>query len=262
MGAERPDWLARNGGWVLLVFGALLVAVSVVIADRQAVASILAGAGVAAAVFGVILSRLEGSFEFSLTKVAATLKAARTVGVREDLTQEERAELIFRLLGIAGDKQAQPTPAASESSTGDSRSQQQAGDTGTTRASPRLPRPVPFRVVGATQNTHAVFRGFEEHVASVFRRAGWEVDVVGPQNRAFDLVVHKDDWHLYIEIKLGRRLSMADADRFVSMVGGRPAAPMTRYVFAVNAGALSAAARDVLASSPSILLWEIPVEGW
>ncbi len=68
------------------------------IAEKQAVASILAFSGVASAIFGVLLSRLEGAFEFSPTKFSATLKAARTVGIRDDLTLDERAQVIFACL--------------------------------------------------------------------------------------------------------------------------------------------------------------------
>src|SRR4051794_29841784 len=97
---EHVDWLGRNGGWVLLVFGVALVVVAIVFADKQAIASILAFSGVAAVVLGVLLSRLEGPFELSPTKLAATLRAARKAGVREDLTLEERADLILREIGV------------------------------------------------------------------------------------------------------------------------------------------------------------------
>jgi hypothetical protein len=258
---QRPDWLARNGGWVLLVFGVLLVVVSVAIADGQALASILGFSGVAAAVFGVVLSRLEGDFEFSPTKFAATLTAARSAAVRDDLTLEERAELMLRVMGVGGDAQVVAEADADLSSTVKD-PPHRIDDIGISDARPSLPRPRVFRVFGATENIHAVFRGFEQHVASTFRGAGWEVHEVRPAERGFDLVARKDDWTLFIAVKLGRLLSSADAQQFVATVRSRSDPPMARYVFAVNAGALSAGARDLLASVSSMLIWEVPVEGW
>ena len=61
--------LGRNGGWILVVFGIVLVPVVVVIRKERAAASILAFSGVAAVIFGVLLSRLQGAFEFGPTKV-------------------------------------------------------------------------------------------------------------------------------------------------------------------------------------------------
>lgn len=261
-GQEDFDWLGRNGGWVLLVLGVAVVAVSVAIADQQAVASVLAFTGVAAAVFGVLLSRLEGAFEFSPTKFAATLRAARNVGTREDLTLEERADLILRLLGVGGDARAEP-PSVSLELLEEDIPHARLPNADTDRDSLALPRPVPFTVTGATEDIHRVAVAFEQHVARVFRSAGWEIEDVSPAiGSGFDFVARQREWTLYIEIKLRRRLSTADAREFMGAVLSRDDLPRTRYVLAVNSGALSAAAREALAGVPSIDVWEVPVEGW
>jgi hypothetical protein len=234
---DRLDWLGRHGGWVLVVFGVALVAVSVVVADKQAVASILAFSGVAAAVFGVLLSRLEGSFEFGPTKFSATLTAARSAGAREDLTLEERANLMLRLLDVRGDAQAGPALVGPES-TDVEIDRLRPDEPGAIPDTPPLPRPIAFIVTGATDQIHRVGFGFEQHVAEAFRRDGWGVEVLrGGADFGVDLMATKDDWRLYIEVKLSRRLS-------------------------VNSGALTVAAREVLMSVPRLVVWEVPVEGW
>jgi hypothetical protein len=249
------DWLGRNGGWVLLVLGIALIAISVAIADkREAVACVLAFSGVAASVLGVLLSRLEGAFEFSPTKFAATLKAARTVGTREDLTLEEKADLIIHLLGVGGDE-----PEATET---------------TSPESPKVEGPdeqrdyLPSRLLSFTAPTEInqvklAGSSFEHHVAQIFRADGWAVE--GASSRrdpSFDLVARKNDKTLYIEVKLRRRLSAADVGQVIAAVLSRSDPPNAGYVFAVNAGGLSAAAQGALAKAPNLYVMEIPVEGW
>jgi Holliday junction resolvase-like predicted endonuclease len=258
-GRDDLDWLGRYGGWVLLVLGIALVAVSVFFANGQTLAATLAFLGVAAAVFGVLLSRLEGDFEFSPTKFVGTLRAVRRIGIRDDLTLEEKADVILGLVGVGDRAQESPAAEAMEASeSDDTRPGQPAGDT---RRS--LPRPIPFTVTGDTNQVHAVGMAFERHVAEVFTRAGWEVEnAVDHPDLGFDLLAKKQGTALYIEVKLRRRLSTADARRFVDVALSRKEIQEARYVLAVNTGALSPAARVALAAAPSMEVWEVPVEGW
>src|SRR4051812_3484569 len=100
MDEEGLDWLGRNGGWVLLALGLLVLSLGLLFADHEALASVLGFSGVAVAVLGVLLSRLEGTFELSPTKLAGTLKRARQVATREDLTLEERGDALLHLLRV------------------------------------------------------------------------------------------------------------------------------------------------------------------
>lgn len=260
MNENRPDWLSRNGGRLLLVFGVALVAIAVAIADKQVVASVLAFSGVGAAIFAVLLTRLEGSFKFSPAKFAATLKAAREVGVREDLTLEERADLILRVLGVGGEDQTGTV--IIDPIVIDARGQP-SDDVSIAEEPPLLPRPLSFTVPGATDEVHRVAQAFEHHVERLFRESGWDVEEVQRAgDGAFDFAAQKDRRLLYVEVKLHRRLTMADARQFLAMVLMRDDSPATHYVYAVNAGALSAAARNVLATDRRVVVWEVVAERW
>jgi hypothetical protein len=249
------DWLGRNGGWVLLVLGLVLIALSVVIINkREAVASILAFSGVAAFVFGVLLSRLEGAFEFSPTKFAATLKAVRTVGIREDLTLEEKADLIIHLLGVGRDEQEAAEPTYLEAPKVEGSDDQRD----------YLPaRLLSFTAPTEINQVKLAGSSFEQHVAQIFRAERWDVEETRPgPDSGFDFIARKNDKTLYIEVKLRHRLSTADAYQVIGAVHSRNDPPDVRYALAVNAGALSASARAALAADPNIYVMEIPVEGW
>jgi hypothetical protein len=155
---DQPDWLGRHGGWILVIFGAVLVAVAVVFRKEQAVASILSFSGVAAVIFGVLLSRLEGSFEFGPTKFAATLRAVRSAGIREDLTLEEKANLILGVVDVRGDEHPETIAAGREESTTGLRAPRDGQAEAGLQDVP-LPRPIPFVVPGATDQVHGVGLG-------------------------------------------------------------------------------------------------------
>jgi hypothetical protein len=55
---------------------------------------------------------------------------------------------------------------------------------------------------------------------------------------------------------------VADAQQFVGMVLMRDDSPTIHHVYAVNASALSAPARRVLASARRVVFWDVVAEGW
>lgn len=259
MGGQNDlDWLGRNGGWVLLGFGIGLIALATAIADKETVAAVFAFCGVASAVFGVLLPRLEGSFVFSPTKFAATLTEARKVGVREDLTLEERADLILRLLDVEGDRKHTKKVQRKERALKGSRGVAPVPG----RLHP-LPHPAPFTRPSNTSLVHEAFLAFEAHVADAFREAGWELEQLGSSSR-FDFIAAKDGEKNYVEVKLSRRLSAADAQAFLAVVNESvDREESARFVLAVNQGALSKdASRALMRSSFTVQVLEVVVEGW
>ncbi len=258
-GRSDLDWLARNGGWVLLAFGIGLIALATAIANKEAVAAIFAFCGVASAVFGVLLPRLEGSFVFSPTKFAATLAEARKVGIREDLTLEERADLILRLLDVEGDERKHAKRV-------DRKERLLKRSLGVSPVPERhypLPQPPPFARPSDTDRVHETLVAFEAHVAAAFREAGWAIEELGPAS-PFDFVATQEGEKNNVEVKLSRRFSAADAQAFIAAADESiDPGENERCVLVVNRGALSEqASQAFLGSSFSIQVLEVPVEGW
>jgi hypothetical protein len=258
-GGADLDWLGRNGSWVLMAFGVGLIALSALIADKEAVAVVLAFCGVAAVVFGVLLPRLEGSFVFSPTKFSATLSEARKAGVREDLTLEERADLILRLIDVEGDEHKYAKKVA----------RKERGLRGGRGVGPPperlfpLPDPLPFVRPSRADEVHETHRAFKDHVADAFRDGGWDVESLEPGS-PFDFVASREGERNYVEAKLSRRLSAADAEAFIAIANQKlDPAKNDNFVLAVNRGALSKqASRAFVGPSPRIMVFEVPVEGW
>lgn len=237
---------------MLLCLGAALIALGAVLAKHEVVASVFAFSGVATALLGVLLSRLEGSFEVSPTRLVGTLKEMKTASVRDDLTFEERANILFKLLGVSGEEggRADRTPAEAP-----------APQTTPTVA---LPQPTPFVATGEANQAEAVGQAFERHVEARFRQDGWKIESERTAwDMGFDFKAVKGDLTVYVEVKLRRRLGAADARALLGAVHRHGAdSPGAIWVMAVNAGALSAAARKELAWSSDVFVLEFPVEGW
>lgn len=258
-GRSDLDWLGRNGGWALLAFGIGLIVLATAIADRETVAAIFAFCGVASAVFGVLLPRLEGSFVFSPTKFSATLAEARRVGIREDLTLEERADLILRLLDVEGDERKHAKRV-------DRKERMLKSSRGIGPVPERhypLPQPPPFARPSDTDRVHETLIAFEAHVAAAFREVGWEIEELGPAS-PFDFVATQEGEKNKVKVKLSRRFSAADAQSFIAAAReSMDLGENERCVLAVNRGALSKqASQAFLGPSFSIQVLEVPVEGW
>lgn len=254
-------WLGRNGGWVLLGLGLMFIGISVPLSDKQVVSSIFAFSGIAAAVFGVLLPRLEGPFQFSPTRFAATLVSARSIGARDDLTLEERADLILRILEIEGERRPQHAKRMRrmqdmlESGRG-------VGPLSSLRR-PALPRPTPIELSDDPNRIRENGIAFEQHVAELFREDGWTVEKLDLANdAAANFVARRDGEDCYVETKLRRRLSGADGRLIVetAYASHKDRDPhKTRHVLAVNLGALSKQASEKLLGYV-VEVMEIPVD--
>jgi len=76
-------WLARHGGWLLVLVGMLLIGLAAVSSDAV-VASIFALGGIALVVVGVVLPRMHGLFElgahgFKISLIALTESTDATI---------------------------------------------------------------------------------------------------------------------------------------------------------------------------------------
>jgi hypothetical protein len=276
---DEIDWLGQRAGWVLLALGVVLIGLAVTTAGHEAVAAIFAFSGAATAIFGVLLSRLEGPFEISPTRFSGVLKKLKNVSAREDLTFEERANLLLKILGVSGASTPAPPPAApparreaprarrgAPAASGRDATSTGAGPTTsseipTRQQRPPLPRPVPFTVTGETDRAGAVAQAFERFVIERFRADGWEVDAARSMDRGFDFKAQKDETEAFVEVKLRRRFSAADAAALIGAVKTW-GETTDQWILAINAGALSGAAREQFSAFPAIEVWEVPIEGW
>jgi Holliday junction resolvase-like predicted endonuclease len=249
---DEEEFLARNGGWVLLLLGVTLIGLAVVVADQEALASIFAFSGIAAAVLGVLLPRLKGNLEFSPTRLAATLKEARSAGVREDLTFEDRANEILRLLGISG---SVPSPREPPADAPESSAKQPRED------GVELP-PVPTFTVGMVGKGQLGL-AFERHVMEGFKHLGWEIESEGSRLEfGVDFIARREGAIAYVQVKLARRFTLADLDHVIASFSRADSEGVARHVLAINSEALSATARERVASIADLEVVEVPVEGW
>src|SRR4051812_46032812 len=90
----QPDWLVRQGGWILVLVAVALIALATVFADKEAVAAIFALGGVALFIVGVLLPRIQGPLKFgptgleiSLAELGAEL-GERTRGLNDEVKAE------------------------------------------------------------------------------------------------------------------------------------------------------------------------------
>jgi hypothetical protein len=249
-------WLDRLSGLLLFILGLILIGLAFVTRSHEGLASIFAFTGVATAVVGLLLPRLEGQIEISLTRMAATLRAARQAGVRDDLTFEDRANEVFKVLNIAGDPEGStPAPTERTSSSGE------VEKVDTSRAP--LPTPLDFLVTGDIGSMGAVAQAFEKHVERLFSQSGWQVESRGSTHDfGYDFRAVSDSETAYVSVQLRRRLSVADLDRTAATLDRVDPSGESRHVLAVNGDAFSAQGRHVLSEIQSLEVMEIPVDGW
>jgi hypothetical protein len=232
----EPDFLGRHGGWVLLVFGIALVTLAALLADKPAVASIFAFTGVASAIVGVLLARIEGPFELTATGLKARLRAARIVIEREDWTLEDKGDVLTELLA----------PDVDESS--------RLAEPGSTEA----------RSLGRSWNESPSYRArqFEEAVRHRLEDDGWSVkETTLGRDFGADFVATRDGERIVVEAKARRRLGVADVLEFVSKahaLNGIDQFEPATFVLAVPRGVLTASARTELAGlNADVRLMEI-----
>jgi hypothetical protein len=236
----------RHGSAILLAVGIVLIGLATWQATHEAVASVFAFGGIAAAVLSVLIERIEGAFEFTPTGLKATLSALRRVEEREDLTLEEKADEILALVAAMSKPEMDRTAAPEMPST-----QAQAA-TGTIFPT--------FDVYVVDADAHASGLRFEQFVRDAFIANGWHVNarqhVAGYE---VDLVARRESLTLFIETKLRRsKIGMADAAQFVAKTrssGDRQA----QWALVLPAGGLTSAAQTLLASVATLHVLEVPV---
>ena len=249
-------WLDRFSGPLLAVVGLMLIALGAIVRSHEVVASIFAFAGVATVILGVLLPRLEGQFEISPTRLVATFKAARQVGAREDLTFEDRANEIFKLLNIEGESEPDTKAARQQPQT------EESNQSAPVAGAP-LPKPLEFVVPGDLGSISAVAQAFERHVERLFDQEGWEIESYGfTRDFVFDFKARKAEERAILSVLLRRRISAADIAAISAMFSRIDPESESRHILAINQGAFSTAARQALNAQVEFELLEIPMEGW
>jgi hypothetical protein len=101
------DWLARRGGWLLILVGAALIGLAASFADKVAVAPVFAIGGIALVVVGVMLPRVHGDFEFSATGFKLFL--AEVGEQTQGLEPGAKAEVLDEVVETAAEGGGAPT---------------------------------------------------------------------------------------------------------------------------------------------------------
>jgi hypothetical protein len=246
----------------LVILGLALIALSIIAWDHEVMAAIFAFTGVATAIFGVLLPRLEGNFELSPTRLVANLKA---IGAREDLSFEDLANEFLKLLGISGSSLPTGRWASADPVDDIPSSSQQAQERRSDAASKTVPLPVPveFIVAGDISSPGAVAMAFERHVEDLFQRTGWKVESQSRSpDRGIDFTAERDSEKVLVTVILRRRVSVADVRNLIGLFSSLYSIAEGAQVVAVNQGALTIDARHTLAEFSEIQILEIPVVGW
>jgi hypothetical protein len=227
---DKSDFLARRGGWMLVIWGVVLVILACVFASSTAVASIFAFTGAASVVLGILAARFEGDFELSATGLKGKLIA---VAVREDLTLEDKGDEMVRIVERTAHVQLESTASSQPPWSGPS---------------------------GAMSRGLA----FEQAAMDWLRSTGWQIDPPGNNGRGLgDFIAKKDGEILLVEVKYRSRLSVADVRHVQDMaaeVASIDQTPGLRFVLAVPAGSLSRSARHAATKDSAVPLkiLEIP----
>jgi hypothetical protein len=217
--SNKPNFLARRGGWMLVAFGVALVALACVFADDAAIAPIFAFMGVASVVLGVLAARFVGDFELSATRLKGTLLA---VAEREDLTLEDKGDVMVRIVEQA----ASPEPA--------------------------------HAAQGAWSQALNRGLAFEEKARRWFEANGWQVEPP-PTLRGVELgdfIATKDGDTALVEVKARSRISTADIRQLLGRAARLARADQVpdfdKLMVAVPPGSLTSAAAADAASDSSL----------
>lgn len=229
---KSPDFLARHGGWMLLVWGIVLVVLACVFANEDTVAPIFAFTGVASFVLGILAARFEGDFELSATRLKGKLLA---VAAREDLTLEDKGEELVRLAEEGSGDEPEWRPESSSA----------------------------WRPYRALQR----YMAFEERARDWFLANGWQVEQRESLTGYGDFIATKNGMTALVEVKSRSRLSAADIHRILDLadraapiaVGDGPASEVT-FALAVPEGSLSEAAEHAARNEAQrpVMIVEIP----
>lgn len=228
---SQPDFLARRGGWMLLVWGIALVVLACVYAADATIAPIFGFTGVASFVLGILAARFEGDFELSATRLKGKLLA---VAEREDLTLEDKGDELVRIAEEGAGPQAKW----------------------------HVERSSAWRPYDALQR----YIAFEEHVRDWFLANGWQVEQRDSPNGFGDFIAKRNGETALVEVKSHSRLSVADisrirdlAERGVPLDRDAEAASNIRFALAVPKGSLTAAAKHAIQSETRLPLMIVEV---
>lgn len=235
----KPPWAITVA---IVLLGIAAMALAVVEADHEALSSIFAFTGITTALFGLLLSRLEGPIEFGKDGFKAKLREVRALATNDGLTLEEKGEAVSDIFAteLKGPVALPPALAASSDL-------------------PHVDKPFEWPAPskpGAILLRH-VPREFEAHVSRVFENNGWRVART-PRREPFDLQVDKDGKRLFVETRAARHLSTADIAQMVSRYA-EALGPGERWVLAVPAEALSAAATRLAQETQTLEVLYVPV---
>lgn len=231
--ATEVEFLARYAGLLLLMLGCALIVLSVIFIEHETVASIFAFTGVASAVLGIVFSRAEGPIEIGPAGLKATITRLSTVAKSEDLTLEDKGEILATTLGDPAQTiEPQSVPSAEAFGT------------------PKL------SVGGATIGPPA--SAFVVVAMEQFASEGWEVERAGLHDEGFDFKARRGNEVLLVEVKARRRLAAADIRRLLSYL--LPAARSAQAIPAlvVPLGSVTPTAMKALADT-GVRLIEVPI---
>jgi hypothetical protein len=210
------------GSWILIALGVALVVLAAVLASEPAVAPVFAFTGVASIIVGVVLTRIEGTFELSATGLKAKL---REVATREDLTLAQKGEWLAELGWNAGW----------------SGGSDWSGGSG-------------WGIIDAEQA-----RRFKGAVQAELEDQGWKTIEASPWGSSFDLVGRRDHETVKVKVKASRHLSAADVEWDLTSFrhDSERDDPSVSYALAAPPGALSPSARGLVEREPRVNIMEV-----
>lgn len=242
-----PEWLSAAA---MVVLGIAAMVLAVVKSDHEALSVIFAFTGIATAVFGLLLPRLEGDCELSATGFKGKLlRAARRVVSDDGLTLEEKGDALSVLLLDAGPTEGRQRRSQSSEPLGAAES----SSAGIVALQPfEWPRPLP----PGTLLVRHVPRDFESHVRRAFEESGWSVSRV-PRSRFGDFVAERRGETLLVEVKAARHLASADVAQMLARYTDSPS-DAQKLVLAVPAESLSSAASRLVDETPVLEVLYVP----
>lgn len=176
-------WLDRQGGFILVIAGAALIALGIWRADKPAVAPLLTVFGAGMILLGAFYSRIEGSVEATKDGIKAVVREVERVAVASDLSPDEFATLIS---------------AALERFEPESHRRTQVLDAAR--------RATDEAVADPEASPIALEKQLAGYVIEWLKPQGWEVTdyTMARRDVGYDLLATREDQQLLIELKLAR----------------------------------------------------------
>jgi hypothetical protein len=237
-----PQWMTTLG---LVVLGVAGIVLALIEADHQALSTMFGFTGIATAVLGLLLPRLEGDVELSATGLKARLRQAQLLASDEGLTLEEKGDALSALVL---DPPAAPVSPARDAPVF-------APEEPGLPSMPAFSWPAP-PPAGQLQLRHTP-RDFEAHVRRAFEQAGWKVSRLRRRETP-DFSATQGSRVLNVEVKAARHLSAADVARIHALRQDSVTGPEP-WVLVVPEGALSSAAARLAEDAEGWQLLYVPI---